>query len=133
MEKETDKKRRDMGWKLVNLKSDFRKGELEQPMRRDDLLISPDIPRLAAGTEVNIAYMDNLILVRSQDHKLEKVFFVGNSVWKKDFTDTYQKSEVFAKKIYSVAVPVDLLSKGKYKVVIQYDGKIYNTGKWFKL
>lgn len=116
----------------LETKSDFRKGELEMPILRKNFSFPPKLSRFGMGTEVNVACMDDLILVRSQDHKLERVYFAGDSVWEKDFTDTYQKSEVFAQKVYYVAVPVNLLEKGKYRIIIQYDGRMYETGKWFE-
>ena len=77
--------------------------------------------------------MDNLILVRAQDHIVEKVYFVGDAVWVRDYTDTTQKSEIFARKSYYVAVPADSLPSGVYRIVLQIGGSLYETGREFEI
>ena len=52
-------------------------------------------------------------------------------VWEKDFTNTYQVSEVFAKMVYDVAVPVDELPAGHYQINIKYEGEYFFTDRWF--
>lgn len=115
------------------LQSSYRKGYLEVPTPCSELPLEV-LKWSKKPREIGIAFacMDNLILIRSQDHKIEKVFFCGDSVWERDYTDTYQKSEVFAQKVYYVPVPVDTLPNGHYEILVQLDGKLYNSGKWFE-
>lgn len=75
--------------------------------------------------------MDDLICIRAKDHKVEKMYFKGDELWERDFTDTEQKSEVFASKVYYVAATVETLPAGKYELWIRYDGEVYDTGKRF--
>lgn len=106
------------------------KGRLRPPVRNDDME-AVEWKRLSSK-EIGISVVDDLILVRAQDHKVEKVFLVGqNMVWEKDFTNTYQVSEVFAKMVYDVAVPVDGLPAGHYQINIKYEGEYFFTDRWF--
>lgn len=120
--------------KRLDVKRQFRKGELEMPVpcAGDKKAAVSNLPKLPPRENLVFAYMDDLVLVRAQDHRLEKIFFCGDTIWERDFTDTYQKSEVFAAKIYYVAVPVNGLRAGKYQIAVQYDGNQYRTGKWFE-
>lgn len=116
----------------IHLEKRYRKGKLEAPMPCSEL--SSEVLKWSKKPKeitVDFACMDNLILVRCQDHKVEKVYFSGDSVWERDFTDTYQKSEVFARKVYYVAVPADSLPYGHYQIVVQIGGTLYDSGKWF--
>ena len=81
--------------------------------------------------EMDFCYMDDLICIRAKDHKVEKMYFKGDELWERDFTDTEQKSEVFASKVYYVAATVETLPAGKYELWIRYDGEVYDTGKRF--
>ncbi len=81
--------------------------------------------------EMDFCCMDDLICIRARDHKVEKVYFKGEDLWESDFTDTVQKTEVFASKVYYIAATVETLPAGKYKLWIRYDGEVYDTGKHF--
>lgn len=81
--------------------------------------------------EMDFCCMDDLICIRARDHKVEKVYFKGEDLWESDFTDTVQKTEVFASKVYYIAATVETLPTGKYKLWIRYDGEVYDTGKHF--
>ena len=116
------------------LRLPYRKGQLELPvpcmdMPREILKWSRKPKELTVG----FACMDNLILVRAQDHIVEKVYFVGDAVWVRDYTDTTQKSEIFARKSYYVAVPADSLPSGAYRIVLQIGGNLYETGREFEI
>lgn len=123
---------KDLG-EYLNITKDFRKGELEPPVLCLEKREESRMPERQMEQILNFAYMDDLILVRAQDHKLEKVYLSGEKTWVKEFTDTFQKSEVFAAKFYYVAVPVRELPPGRYKISVQYEGKTYATEKWFEL
>ena len=122
MEYVTEKKRK--------MPLDLHKGRLRPPVRNDDME-AVEWKRISSK-EIWISVVDDLILVRAQDHKVEKVFLVGqNMVWEKDFTNTHQVSEVFAKMVYDVAVPVDELPAGHYQINIKYEGEYFFTDRWF--
>lgn len=109
---------------------DLHKGRLRPPVRNESL--GAVEWKKMRSKEIRISVVDDLILVQAQDHKVEKVFLVSQDmVWEKDFTNTHQVSEVFAKMIYDVAVPVDGLPAGRYQVNIQYEGEYFATNKWF--
>lgn len=109
---------------------DLHKGRLRPPVRNESL--GAVEWKKMRSKEIRISVVDDLILVQAQDHKVEKVFLVSQDmVWEKDFTNTHQVSEVFAKMIYDVAVPVDGLPAGRYQVHIQYEGEYFATNKWF--
>lgn len=109
---------------------DLHKGRLRPPVRNESL--GAVEWKKMRSKEIRISVVDDLILVQAQDHKVEKVFLVSQDmVWEKDFTNTHQVSEVFAKMIYDVAVPVDGLPAGRYQVNIQYEGEYLATSKWF--
>lgn len=75
--------------------------------------------------------MDDLVCVRAKDHKIQKIYFQGGETWVRDFTDTVQKTEVFANKVYCVAATTEYLPAGRYKLIICYDGELYDTREWF--
>lgn len=106
------------------------KGRLTPPVRNDELKTVEW--KKILSKKIRISVNDDLILVRAQDHKVEKVFLIGqNMVWEKDFTNTYQIGEAFAKMVYDVAVPVDGLPAGNYQINIKYEGEYFFTDKWF--
>lgn len=109
---------------------DLHKGRLRPPVKNGGMgAVGWKQPK---SKEIHISVVDDLILVQAQDHKVEKVFLVGQDmVWEKDFTNTHQVTEVFAKMIYNVAVPVDGLPAGRYQINIQYEGEYFTTGRWF--
>ncbi len=80
--------------------------------------------------DLEFARMDNLLLIRALDHKLEKVYLCGVTNWCQDFTDTYQKSLSFSNYHYYVAVPLDELYAGQYEIRIQFEGRLYRTEKY---
>lgn len=109
---------------------DLHKGRLRPPVRNESL--GAVEWKKMRSKEIRISVVDDLILVQAQDHKVEKVFLVSQDmVWEKDFTNTHQVSEVFAKMIYDVAVPVAGLPAGRYQINIQYEGEYLATSKWF--
>lgn len=109
---------------------DLHKGRLRPPVRNENM---GEVEwKQIRSKEIKISVVDDLILVWAQDHKVEKVFLVSKDmVWEKDFTNTHQVSEVFAKMIYDVAVPVQGLPAGRYQVNIQYEGEYFATNSWF--
>lgn len=114
--------------------SGYRKGAFEPPVLCSNIPSHLVNPERKLEAPIKFAYMDDLILVHAQDHKIEKVFLKNlqkEFTWVRDFTDTYQKSEVFARHFYYVAVPIDCLPSGTYGIILQYEGKIYDTKKWF--
>lgn len=109
---------------------DLHKGRLRPPVKNESLRAVEW--KQFRSREIHISVVDDLILIQAQDHKVEKVFLVGqNMVWEKDFTNTHQVTEVFAKMIYNVAVPVDGLPAGRYQINIQYEGEYFTTNRWF--
>ncbi len=107
------------------------RGQLRMPVR-DDNCSDVVYRKCRIPGVLKITRMEDLILIYAQDHKVEKVFFSGkDSVWMLDFTDTYQVGDVFGQMVYSVAVPVDPLPSGRYRIRLRYDGEYYDTGKWF--
>lgn len=115
----------------LKMPSDLHKGRLKEPVRNDNMKMAKW--RRIPPRDIRISVMDDLILVRAQDHKVEKVFLVcQRTVWEKDFTDTYQVGKgAFARMIYDVAVPVGRLPEGRYQINIQYEGKLFSTNTWF--
>ncbi len=127
----------------------YRKGHLEPPVKvaEEEVLAGTesDVERQVDGKhqgaikrlslemrkEMDFCYMDDLICIRARDHKVEKVYFKGEDLWESDFTDTVQKTEVFASKVYYIAATVETLPAGKYRLWIRYDGEMYDTGKHF--
>ncbi len=109
---------------------ELHKGRLRPPVKNDSMRAVEW--KQMRSKEIQISVVDDLILVQAQDHKVEKVFLVSQDmVWEKDFTNTHQVSEVFAKMIYDVAVPVDGLPAGRYQINIQYEGEYLGTNRWF--
>lgn len=109
---------------------DLHKGRLRPPVKNESMRAVEW--KQMRSKEIQISVVDDLILVQAQDHKVEKVFLVSQDmVWEKDFTNTHQVSEVFAKMIYDVAVPVDGLPAGRYQINIQYEGEYLGTNRWF--
>ncbi len=112
----------------------YRKGHLEPPVKVESAdVLEGVIKRLSLQMrkEMDFCYMDDLICIRAKDHKVEKVYFKGDELWESDFTDTEQKLEVFASKVYYVAATVETLPAGRYELWIRYDGEVYDTGKHF--
>lgn len=119
--------------RYLDIADQYRKGRLESPARYNGECKGEKRPGWMLGDQIQVEYLDDLILIRAQDHKVQKVYFCGKEIWVKDFTDTFQKSRVFAEKTYYVAVPTGGLRADRYQIVVQYEGEIYDTGKWFQI
>lgn len=126
--------------KEVNVPEKYCRGELAAP-KKNASLSGTDFQgslleerREGDEEQIALAYMDNLILVRAQDHAVAKVYLVGDCVWEKDYTSTYQTSEVFAQKFYHMAIPVDKLPTGRYQIWLDLaTGEMTDAGKWFEV
>lgn len=119
--------------KCLEVPADYRKGHLRQPVRRERSVDGAKYLDSQMQQEMAFCYMDDLICIRAKDHKVEKVYFQGDSTWETDFTDTVQKTKVFADKIYYVAVTTEPLPDGEYRLLIRYDGELYDAGKHFAI
>lgn len=122
----------------IKVQKNYCRGELLAPLQNPKLSESDFqgsvLSESEKETKISLAYMDNLLLVRTQDHAVAKVYLVGDSVWEKDYTTTHQVSEVFAQKVYHVAVPVDRLPAGRYQIWLELaGGEMTDTGKWFEV
>lgn len=116
----------------LHIHETYRKGHLEPPVKCSKLPSGRKRLSLQMRKEMDFCYLDDLVCIRAKDHKVEKIYFEGADTWERDFTDTEQKSEVFASKIYYVAATTETLPSGRYKVLIRYDGQVYDTGKHFR-
>lgn len=109
---------------------DLHKGKLTPPVRSEHEGTIEWKQRFSQKFRISV--VDDLIAVQARDHKVEKIFLVNQDmVWEKDFTNTYQAGEKFAKMVYAVSVPVDGLPAGRYEIHLQYEGEYIATGKWF--
>ncbi len=109
---------------------DLHKGKLTPPVRSE--YAGAVEWKQISHQKFRISVADDLVLVQARDHKVEKVFLVNQDmVWEKDFTNTYQVGEKFARMVYTVSVPVDGLPAGRYEIHLQYEGEYITTGKWF--
>lgn len=117
--------------KCLKIGTTYRKGHLEPPVKCEKLPSARKWPGWQMRKEMDFCFMDDLVCVRAKDHKIEKIYFEGEETWERDFTDTVQKTKVFADKIYYVAATTETLPPGRYRLVIRYDGVLYHTGKNF--
>ncbi len=118
----------------------YRRGELAAPILKTELTKNDfagpvlEEPKEDEEGGISLVYLDNLLLVRAQDHAVAKVYMVGDGVWEKDYTTTHQTSEVFAQKFYHVAIPIDQLPAGRYQVWLEMaTGEMVDAGKWFEV
>ena len=109
----------------------YRKGHLEKPARCDVSMRALKRMDSKIRKQLHFYCMDDLVCVRAKDHKIQKIYFQGGETWVRDFTDTVQKTEVFANKVYCVAATTEYLPAGRYKLIICYDGELYDTREWF--
>lgn len=117
----------------LEVEKNYRKGHLRQPIRCEISFDKMKNLNAQMQQEMDFCYMDDLICIRAKDHKLEKIYFWGSNTWETDFTDTEQKTKVFAEKLYYVGATTELLPAGEYRLIIRYDGGLYDTGKHFAI
>lgn len=115
----------------LEVKENYRKGHLRQPVQCELSFDGAKVLDAQMQQEMDFCYMDDLICIRARDHKIEKIYFRGGSTWETDYTDTEQRTKVFADKLYYVAATTELLPAGEYGLFIRYDGGLYDTGKHF--
>lgn len=118
----------------------YRRGELAAPVLKTELskrdFSGPVLeePKEEEEGGIYLVYLDNLLLIRAQDHAVAKVYMVGETVWERDYTMTHQTNEVFAQKFYHVAIPMDRLPAGRYQVWLELaTGEMVDAGKWFEV
>lgn len=109
-------------------------GGLEPPLKLD--CCPEEIKQASADikhdAEFNVEH--NVLLVKALDHDIQAVYLIGKKhYYKKDFSETTQKYEVFKTSVYSVLVPFDQLEADHYDIYINYRGELIKSGYWIKL
>lgn len=117
----------------VGSPGDYVAGELRRPEK------VTDAPAFHASNKVKdpavmYAIQEEILQVRGRDHAIKGIYFAGrkgNYVVR--FEDTYQTMDIFAENEYFLAVQVDNLPPDHYRIYLDMDGQMLNTGKWIEL
>lgn len=81
-----------------------------------------------------IDFYDCLLLVRCRDHLISHVYLCGKEhSYVKDFSGTNQKCPaLFGNMCYSLTIPIRSLKTDHYKIYVECNGVLYDTGRAFK-
>ncbi len=70
----------------------------------------------------------------TKDHSIDKLVFVGkNGAYERDYTDTWQTYRIHMERTYYCVVSLANLPADKYTIMIQKDGKLYNTSYYINI
>lgn len=113
-------------------------GELESPEKLDcypeEINQASTIIENITETNLEYAIEHNVLHVKALDHHVQSVYLIGKQhYYKKDFSDTTQKYEVFKTSVYSVLIPFEKLEKDRYNIYINYQGTLIKSKYWIKL
>ena len=80
-----------------------------------------------------IMIREDILYFKAVDHAVEKFYFQGDDItYVKDYTDTYQTNDIHKNRSFYCMLPISGMKKGKYKIVVQYLGKVYETMYWIE-
>lgn len=103
------------------------KGELTNVKKNSKL----KVPSQTLNGEVSFTIQNQVLFVKAGDHKLKTVEFIGSFGKKYYYSLSYagKGAKKYQKLTYNTAVALSGLPKGKYKLVVTYDGTRYKTGE----
>ena len=109
-------------------------GGLEPPEKSDSYPEELKQASTVTISDVEFAVEHNILMIKALDHYVQAVYLIGKQhYYKKDFSETTQKYEVFKTSVYSVLIPFDELESDKYDIYINYKGDMIKTKYWIKL
>ncbi len=88
-----------------------------------------DIEQDIANTELSLC--ENILYVSAVDHLIRKIYFVGEkNCYVQDYSDTKQTNPaLFGRMFYAVMIPLGVLSPDRYRIYLECDGKLYDSGE----
>lgn len=99
-----------------------------------DELISEELPKTSRVMGLKYKRSEDMLMIYAKDHRIRNVYLVSKEhAYRRDFSKTKQGKDVFAQRSYYILVPLDGIETGDYQVVLDYEGKLYQTGKEFSV
>lgn len=104
-----------------------RKKKYEEAMENGEVAF--DIEQDIANTELSLC--ENILYVNAVDHLIRKIYLVGeDNCYVQDYSDTKQTNPaLFARMFYAVTVPLGVLPSDRYRIYLECDGKLYDSGE----
>lgn len=108
-----------------------RKKKYEEALENGDAPF--DIEQDIANTELELC--ENILYIKAVDHLVRNVYFVGEKYcYIQEYGDTKQTNPgLFARLYYAVMVPLGKMESDQYRVYLECEGKLYDTGETFKI
>ncbi len=108
---------------------DYMTGFLNPLSLTEETMQSIEAPILHDGVE-DMYITEDILYFKAQDHNVERFYFVGEELtYVKDYTDTYQTNEMHKERSFYCMIPLKVLEKGSYKLMVQYLGNVYRLEK----
>lgn len=111
-------------------------GSLRQPkkMERDDYKEVMEKKALhVKDTAIDYCLHEDILLVRSRDHQLKKIYLFGDKEkYEVDYDDTYQTMEIFSKMTYWHTAQMDNLPADRYALYLKVNDELLKTGKYIE-
>ncbi len=116
----------------VTYAKEYMVGQLTPLKVTDEKLVCSEavLPQKAIQS---IVIREDILYFKAVDHAVEKFYFQGEEItYVKDYTDTYQINDIHRDRSYFCILPLYGMKKGRYKIVVQYLGKVYSTQYWIE-
>ena len=85
------------------------------------------------GLPVIMRIVGDILQIYARDHLVKKVYLYNEKeIYEQDFTDTEQKSAIFAKQKYYINIPLDKIKNGSYNIALNLEDKVYTTEYFIK-
>lgn len=84
--------------------------------------------------EVTFDRSDDVVYIGTKDHLLQGVYFVGEErTYFRDLSKPAQHEPKFQNIVYSIAFPIHMLKLGRYEIVVDFKGNLYDTEKYIQI
>ena len=117
--------------KSLRVGENYVKGTLQAPVVAQEKEIPTE---KIAGEKVEFSLMESVLYMKTSDHAISKIRFVGDrQSYVMDYTSAGKGMKSKKNQKYSIAIPLSGLEKDNYQIVVKYGDNWYDTGKRFEL
>lgn len=109
------------------LGENYVKGTLQAPIETKEA----DVPSERVGEDVvSFSLTESVLYMKTSDHAITKIRFVGQKgSYVMDYSSAGKGMKSKSNQNYAIAIPLSGLAEDNYVLVVNYEGKWYDTGK----
>ncbi len=109
---------------------DYVKGTLQAPIQAGEMELPSE---KLGGDQVEFVLRESVLYMKANDHAVDKVRFIGEKhSYIMDYSSAGKGMKSKKNQRYSIAIPLSGLEADRYRIVVDYEGDWYDTGKYFE-